>query len=48
MIQAIKVYLAVRRAGGFALENDDYLLRSYARFAADRGEAYVRTSTAIT
>jgi hypothetical protein len=34
--------------GGFALENDDYLLRSCARFAAERGEAYVRTSTAIT
>ncbi|MFQ5938100.1 MAG: tyrosine-type recombinase/integrase, partial [Acidiferrobacterales bacterium] len=48
MIQAIEAYLAVRRAGGFELKNDDYLLRSYARFAAERGEAHVRTSTATT
>ncbi len=47
MIQAIEVYLAVRRAGGFELSKDDYLLRSYARFAAERGEGHVRTSTAI-
>lgn len=48
MIQAIEDYLAVRRSGGFELNNDDYLLRSYARFAAERGEGCVRTSTAIT
>jgi integrase len=47
MIQAVESYLAVRRTGGFELKNDDYLLRSYARFSAERGEGRVRTSTAI-
>jgi len=47
MIRAIESYLAVRRAGGFELEHDEYLLRSYARFAAEGGEAHVRTTTAI-
>ena len=47
MIDAIEAYLAVRRTGGFELKNDDYLLRSYARFAIERGEGHVRTSTAI-
>lgn len=48
MKQAIEDYLAVRRTSGFELANDDYLLRSYARFAAERGESRVRTATAIT
>ena len=47
MRQAIEAYLAVRRAGGFALTNDDHLLHSYARFAAERGESRVRTATAV-
>ena len=47
MIPAIETYLAVRRTGGFELKNDDYLLRSYACFAAERGEGHVRSSTAI-
>lgn len=47
MIQTIEAYLAVRRAGGFELKNTDYLLRSYARFAAERNEDRVCTSTAI-
>jgi integrase/recombinase XerD len=47
MIHVIEAYLAVRRIGGFELKNDDYLLRSYARFAAERGEGHVRTATAI-
>jgi len=47
MIQAIEAYLAVRRSAGFELNNDAYLLRSYARFAGERGEVRVCTSTAI-
>ena len=47
MRQAIEAYLAVRRAGGFALTNDDHLLHSYAHFAAERGESWVRMATAV-
>jgi len=47
MRQAIEAYLAVRRISGFELKNDDYLLRSYARFAAERGESRVHTATAV-
>ncbi len=47
MIEAVKTYLSVRRVAGFALSNVEYLLHSFARFAADRGEAYIRTATAI-
>ena len=48
MKQAIEAYLALRRASGFELTNDDYRLRSYARFAEHCGESRVRTATAIT
>jgi integrase/recombinase XerD len=48
MRQAIETYLALRRTSGFELTNDDYLLHSYARFAAERGESHVHTTTAIT
>ena len=47
MIQAVETYLAVRRAVGFELLNADYLLRSFARFAAARRETNVRITTAI-
>ena len=47
MRQAIEAYLAVRRTSGFELKNDDYLLHSYARFAAEHGESWVRTATAV-
>jgi len=48
MKQAIEAYLALRRISGFELKNDEYLLRSYARFAAEHGESRVCTTTAIT
>ena len=38
MIQAVESYLSMRRAAGFELKNADYLLHSFARFAAERGE----------
>ena len=47
MIKAVESYLALRRAAGYSLSNTEYLLRSFARFAGDRRERYVRTSTAI-
>ena len=47
MRQAIEAYLAVRRTSGFELANDDYLLHSFARFAAERGESRVCAPTAV-
>ena len=35
MIHAVETYLTMRRAVGFELSNADYLLRSFARFAAE-------------
>jgi integrase len=48
MIAAVDTYLAVRRLGGFALSNNEYLLRSFAAYAGAHGEAVVRTATVIT
>jgi integrase len=47
MMASVETYLAVRRAVGFTLSNTEYLLRSFADFAADRREAHIRTATAI-
>jgi integrase len=47
MMPAIEDYLALRRAAGFQLSNAEYLLRSFARFAAERNETHVRSETAI-
>ena len=47
MMTAVESYLAVRRAAGFTLSNVEYLLRSFAGFASERKQAYVRTATAI-
>jgi integrase len=47
MIAAIETYLAVRRAVGFSLSNTEYLLRSFAGFAADQKQTHIRTATAI-
>lgn len=47
MITAVESYLAIRRAAGFTLSNVEYLLRSYAGFAADRQQTRVVTATAI-
>ena len=47
MNSAIEAYLSLRRSAGFALTNDAYRLRSYARFAAEHGEAHIRAQTAI-
>ncbi|WP_207004478.1 tyrosine-type recombinase/integrase [Trinickia mobilis] len=47
MMPAVESYLAARRAAGFKLSNAEYLLRSFARFAVNRGEMHVRAQTAI-
>jgi integrase/recombinase XerD len=47
MIQAVESYLAVRHAAGFDLKNAEYLLRSFAYFAAERKETNVRATMAI-
>jgi integrase/recombinase XerD len=47
MMAAVDKYLALRRSAGFVLSNAQYLLRSFAAFAADRQEQYIRTATVI-
>ncbi|MCP4002908.1 MAG: tyrosine-type recombinase/integrase [bacterium] len=47
MMTAVDSYLAVRRAAGFDLSGQEYLLRSFARFAEKSDETHVRTATAI-
>ncbi|HXB74540.1 MAG TPA: tyrosine-type recombinase/integrase [Candidatus Acidoferrales bacterium] len=47
MIVAVESYLAVRRAAGFTLSNTEYLLRSFAGFAAGQKQTHIRTATAI-
>lgn len=43
----IDAYLALRRAVGFRLKTEEYLLDNFARWAAERGETHVRTQTAM-
>jgi integrase len=47
MLNAIEAYLALRRATGFAMQTAEYLLKSFAAFAAERGQTHVETQTAI-
>jgi integrase len=47
MMTAINEYLALRRGAGFVLSNAQYLLGSFAAFAADRQQPYIRTATVI-
>jgi integrase/recombinase XerD len=47
MLNAIETYLALRRATGFAMSNAEYLLKSFAAFAAERAQTHVQTKTAI-
>jgi integrase/recombinase XerD len=47
MLKAIEAYLALRRATGFAMLNAEFLLRSFAAFAAERGQTHVHAQTAI-
>ena len=47
MLKAIEAYLALRRATGFVMLNAEYLLRSFAAFATERGQTHVHTQAAI-
>jgi integrase len=47
MLHAVETYLTLRRATGFAMLNAEYLLKSFAAFATERGQTHVHTQTAI-
>jgi len=47
LIPAVRSYLTLRRALGFKLKDASYQLQSFARFAGERGEQFIRTATAI-
>jgi integrase len=47
MLNAIEAYLALRRATGFAMSNAEYLLKSFAAFAAEHGQTHVQAQTTI-
>jgi integrase/recombinase XerD len=47
MEDAVAAYLALRRTAGFAMANAEYLLGSFARFAAGRNETHIRRQAAI-
>jgi integrase len=47
MLNIVETYLTLRRATGFAMQNAECLLKSFAAFAAERGQTHVRTQTAI-
>jgi len=47
LMDAVDAYLEIKRAAGFELEVPEYLLRSYARFAAQKEQDHVNTQTAI-
>src|SRR5712675_571577 len=43
MLKAIEAYLDLRRATGFAMSNAEYLLKSFAAFAAERGQTHIHS-----
>ena len=45
--EAIDPYLALRRAQGFVFRVQERLIREFARFASERGDGHIRTSTVI-
>ena len=47
MLTSIDAFLSLRRAMGFQLETEEYLLHDFARWAAARGETHVRAQTAM-
>jgi len=47
MLNTIETYLTLRRVTGFAMSNAEYLLKSFAVFAAERGQVYIHAQTAI-
>ena len=47
MLNAVETYLTLRRGTGFAMQNAECLLKSFAAFAAEREQTHVHTQTAI-
>jgi len=47
LIAVIDRYLELRRALGYKLATTEYLLRSYARFADERGDTHLMSQTAL-
>jgi integrase/recombinase XerD len=47
LMQAVDMYLAIRRAVGFALGHTEGYLRNFARFARARGDTHIVTATAV-
>jgi integrase/recombinase XerD len=47
MLTTIETYLTLRRVTGFAMLNAEYLLKSFAAFAAERRQTHVHTQMAI-
>lgn len=47
VMRIVESYLAVRRAAGYSLKSQAVTLRSFARYAAVRGDSQVRTATAV-
>jgi integrase/recombinase XerD len=45
--QLVDAYLKLRRSTGFRMGVHEYLLHSFASFAAQRGETHIRTRTAV-
>lgn len=47
IMKAVESYLAVRRAAGFELEVPEYLLRSFAHYASERGQTHICSQAVI-
>jgi len=47
LTQLVDSYLKLRRSTGFRMKVQEYLLHSFASFAAQRGETHIRTRTAV-
>lgn len=47
LMDAIKTYLAIRRAAGFVLKCEEFQLKSFAAFSAARGQPYATADVAI-
>ena len=47
LMDGVDSYLAYRRASNFEMRAQEYVLRSFARFATGRGEKHVKTKTVI-
>jgi integrase/recombinase XerD len=47
LTQLVDSYLELRRSTGFRMKVQEYLLHNFASFAAERGETYIRTRTAV-